>query len=154
MSLCGKKSTKTQQDAQHSFPLPSNPQDHIGKIIQSKGQGNFEVQYTQTLDGRSKENDSLITALICMPSKFKNTIWVKRGTFVIFSMYGDVREGGKVIGEILFILAPKQIKHIKAHLLWPAAFSQEETEKNGANRHDEDDIHYYSSLSSASECEE
>ena len=110
MALCGKRAMKVQQDTLNLFPLPSPPNEMIGKIESNKGGGNFQITYLD-IDTNPK------TALVSMPSKFKNTVWVKKGTYIIFEC--EPESNSKILGEILHILSPKQIKHIQNNNQWP-----------------------------------
>lgn len=111
MALCGKRAIKIQQDTLTLFPLPSSPNEIVGKIETNKGNGNFQVAYIDT--GSIPK-----TGLISMPSKFKNTVWVKKGTYIIFTCY-TTESTSKILGEILHILSPKQIKYIQTNGQWP-----------------------------------
>lgn len=65
--------------------------------------------------------------LCSMPSKFRRSVWIKRGDFVIVE---PIEEGNKVKAEIIHILYPKQIRYLKHEKAWPVEFqSQDEIEK-------------------------
>uniref|UniRef100_A0A673KYD9 Probable RNA-binding protein EIF1AD n=1 Tax=Sinocyclocheilus rhinocerous TaxID=307959 RepID=A0A673KYD9_9TELE len=48
--------------------------------------------------------------LVSMPTKFRKNIWIKRGDFVIVD---PIKEGGKVKGEISFILYRDHIQYLR-----------------------------------------
>lgn len=61
------------------------------------------------------ENDAGDRFLVSMPTKFRKSIWIKRGDFV---MVEPIEEGDKVRAEIVHILYKQQIQYIKKQGLW------------------------------------
>lgn len=94
------------------FVVP-DPKQQIVKILVSRGNNLHEVE---TSDGSKY--------LVSMPSKFRKSVWIKRGDFVIVD---PIEEGNKVCAEIVHILYSKQIKYLKTEGLWPIAFSEKVT---------------------------
>ncbi|XP_028398740.1 probable RNA-binding protein EIF1AD [Dendronephthya gigantea] len=82
----------------------------IVKIIGSRGNNLHEAE---TPNGNH--------FLISMPSKFRKNVWIKRGDFVIVD---PIEEGNKVCAEIVHILYPQQVKHLKKEGLWPEKFQE------------------------------
>ena len=66
--------------------------------------------------------------LVSMPKKFRRSVWVKRGDFVMVS---PIEEGDKVKAEIVRVLYKEQIKYIKEEGSWPAGFNEEEEKAGG-----------------------
>ncbi|KAJ1968166.1 phosphatidylserine decarboxylase 1, partial [Dispira parvispora] len=64
----------------------------------------------------------LVETLCKLPTRFRNAVFVKRGSFVIADL-GTLDGSTKVGGEIQHVLYPKQIEHIKQQGLWPLAFT-------------------------------
>ncbi|XP_056328634.1 probable RNA-binding protein EIF1AD [Danio aesculapii] len=62
--------------------------------------------------------------LLSMPTKFRKNIWIKRGDFVIVD---PIKEGGKVKGEISFILYRDHIQHLRKLGVWPEGFQEDRT---------------------------
>uniref|UniRef100_A0A914CL91 Probable RNA-binding protein EIF1AD n=1 Tax=Acrobeloides nanus TaxID=290746 RepID=A0A914CL91_9BILA len=60
--------------------------------------------------------------LASMPTKFRHTVWVKRGQFVILQ---PIEEGDKVRAEILYVLDAENIKYIHEKGRWPKRFDAE-----------------------------
>ncbi|KAL9954370.1 hypothetical protein ACROYT_G041895 [Oculina patagonica] len=87
-----------------------DPNQQIVKILGSRGNNLHEVE---TSDGTK--------FLVSMPSKFRKSVWIKRGDFVIVD---PIEEGNKVCAEIVHILYGKQIKYLKSEGLWPTAFTE------------------------------
>lgn len=61
--------------------------------------------------------------LVTMPTKFRKTVWIKRGDYVVIE---PIQEGNKVQAEIVYVLYQKQIKYIKQEGLWPDEFFSED----------------------------
>lgn len=83
----------------------------IAKVISSPGNNLHEIS-----DERGE------TFLASMPNKFRNTVWIKRGQFVVFE---DIDEGDKVKGEIIYVLDTDSILYIDELGRWPKCFSEE-----------------------------
>ncbi|KAL1261697.1 hypothetical protein QQF64_006962 [Cirrhinus molitorella] len=62
--------------------------------------------------------------LVSMPNKFRKNIWIKRGDFVIVD---PIKEGGKVKGEISFILYRDHIQYLRKLGVWPEGFHEDRT---------------------------
>ncbi|XP_068681921.1 probable RNA-binding protein EIF1AD isoform X1 [Montipora foliosa] len=88
-----------------------DPNQQIVKVVSSRGNNLHEIE---TPDGNK--------FLVSMPSKFRKSVWIKRGDFVIVD---PIKEGNKVCAEIVYILYGKQIKYLKNEGLWPKAFTEE-----------------------------
>ncbi|XP_068731234.1 probable RNA-binding protein EIF1AD isoform X2 [Montipora capricornis] len=88
-----------------------DPNQQIVKVVSSRGNNLHEIE---TSDGNK--------FLVSMPSKFRKSVWIKRGDFVIVD---PIKEGNKVCAEIVYILYGKQIKYLKSEGLWPKAFTEE-----------------------------
>ncbi|PFX17448.1 probable RNA-binding protein EIF1AD [Stylophora pistillata] len=86
-----------------------DPNQQIVKILGGRGNNLHEVE---TSDGKK--------FLVSMPSKFRKSVWIKRGDFVIVD---PIEEGNKVCAEMVHILYGKQIKYLKNEGLWPLAFA-------------------------------
>jgi len=105
-----------------------DPNQQIVKILGSRGNNLHEVE---TSDGTK--------FLVSMPSKFRKSVWIKRGDFVIVD---PIEEGNKVCAEIVHILYGKQIKYLKSEGLWPVAFTekaQTEGQEINSNLHIHDE---------------
>ena len=54
-----------------------------------------------------------------LPSKTKNTIWVRTGGFLIINVTTDVEE----YGDVAHFLYKDQIRYLQTRGLWPAGFA-------------------------------
>jgi probable RNA-binding protein EIF1AD len=75
---------------------------------------------------RAKDATGAEEFLVSMPRKFRKSVWVKRGDFVVVQ---PIEEGDKVKAEIVRVLYKEQIKYYKAEGAWPDAFVEERKEK-------------------------
>ncbi|XP_017479185.1 PREDICTED: probable RNA-binding protein EIF1AD [Rhagoletis zephyria] len=93
------------------FELPTEKQQ-IVRVVSSRGNNLHEVE-TATADEEH--------FLASMPNKFRKTVWVKRGNYVLVE---PIEEGDKVKAEICKILSAEHVKeYIKAGI-WPKQFSK------------------------------
>jgi len=93
------------------YVLPSGSQE-IVRVAAGRGNNLHEV-----LDANGK------SYLVSMPTKFRKSVWIKRGDFVIVE---PIEEGDKVQAEIVAILYRDQIRYIKRENLWPAGFEADD----------------------------
>jgi probable RNA-binding protein EIF1AD len=105
----------------------------IAKVIKARGNNLYEVEITRTdssklasLVRQDKLTTELYKTLVLMPPKFRNTIFVKRGGFVVIQWYtGDgVDPESKVKGEISNIVTNK--KDWQKMPYWPVEFKEQE----------------------------
>lgn len=90
------------------FPEPSGSQC-IVKIVCPRGNNLHEVKWP---DGK--------TSLASMPEKYRKRVWVKRGDFVIIE---PIEENDKVGAEMIHILLPPHVRHLKVQNMWPPEFA-------------------------------
>ena len=116
-----------------SAPLLDDPStDFYAKVIESRGKGQFLVSLSST-DSKST------TMLVYMPPKFRNALWIRRGSFVIVKKYEDDK------GELVHVLSTEQIKEIKRDGKWPKefendfAFEEEEEEEDVISEENSDE---------------
>ncbi|KAI8075016.1 hypothetical protein BC940DRAFT_328617 [Gongronella butleri] len=99
----------------------------FARVLGPRGNHQHEVEYT---DGSRN--------LVTLQPKFRNLVWVKRGSYVVVDpSQGTVSE--KVGGEIVHVLFPKQLKVLQQKGRWPQEFSTKESEKLASQVHDSDD---------------
>lgn len=60
--------------------------------------------------------------LVSMPSKFRNTVWIRKGSYVIIE---SIDEGQKVRGEIVKVLLKHHLKQMKKDGNWPKEFDED-----------------------------
>ncbi len=130
-------------------PEPTESQV-IAKIVESKGSDCFGIHLppspatftpapaaddassSSSSSSAEKPDPNVLSALdvevglALMPAKFKNVIWVKNGMFVIASpcavVTGGKKSKSKVTHDIVHILSPEQVTHLKKKGLFPSVF--------------------------------
>ena len=95
------------------FELPKETES-IVRIVGGKGNNLHMV-----------EDSSSEQFLVSMPRKFRRSVWVKRGDFVVVQ---PIEEGDKVKAEIVRVLYKEQIKYIKEEGRWPKGFAGKDDE--------------------------
>lgn len=96
-----------------SAPELNPSTDQYAKVIESRGKGQFQV----TLP----EDTTLHT--LYMPPKFRNALWIRRGSFVIVRRYSESKEL-----ELMHVLTGEQVKELKREGKWPKEFFDREIE--------------------------
>ncbi|XP_030762835.1 probable RNA-binding protein EIF1AD [Sitophilus oryzae] len=99
---------------QDGFSTPTEDQ-RIVKVLSSPGNNLHEVEDS---DGSK--------FLVSMPPKFRRTMWVIRGGYILIE---PIKEGKKVKGEIVRILTKEQIQHFRKENVWPNAFKVDKNEE-------------------------
>ncbi|KAF7623618.1 S1-like domain-containing protein [Meloidogyne graminicola] len=95
----------------------------VAKILASRGNNLHQVE---TSNGE--------IFLISMPTRFRRTLWVRRGNFVIAQ---PIEEGDKVKAEIVHVLDNENICYLIEKGEWPERFLKEIKSLKGVKRIDE-----------------
>merc|ERR1712117_28158 len=103
------------------FELPKETES-IVRIVGGKGNNLHMV-----------EDSSSEQFLVSMPRKFRRSVWVKRGDFVVVQ---PIEEGDKVKAEIVRVLYKEQIKYIKEEGRWPKGFAGKDEEDKASEQED------------------
>ncbi|CAB4389624.1 unnamed protein product [Rhizophagus irregularis] len=109
---------KTTNNLLKSVPLPTETQK-ISKVLNWRGKNLFEIQFS---DGN--------TTLCTLPPKFRNLIWVKRGSYVIINPINETERVNKIGGEIEHVLFPEHVKNFKSEGIWPQEFEIQDDDNN------------------------
>ncbi|KHN80746.1 putative RNA-binding protein EIF1AD [Toxocara canis] len=109
MSVASKRRFVTKQ-VKSEFVLPEDG-DMIAQILGTRGNNLHEV-----------EDASGEKYLVSMPTKFRKSVWVKRGQFVFIR---PIEEGDKVKAEITNVLDDENVLYIREQKLWPLRFEQD-----------------------------
>ena len=104
------------------FELPKETES-IVRIVGGKGNNLHMV-----------EDSSSEQFLVSMPRKFRRSVWVKRGDFVVVQ---PIEEGDKVKAEIVRVLYKEQIKYIKEEGRWPRGFAGKDDDDKKASEQDD-----------------
>ena len=103
-----------EKEVLEALPEPEEGQ-HIVQVVQSHGSNIFLV---------AMQDDARTQTLARLPTRFRNLIWVKRGTFLLCSSSeaeyltasGDA---GRVTLNVEYVLFERQVKHLKSIGKWP-----------------------------------
>ncbi|XP_017110579.1 probable RNA-binding protein EIF1AD [Drosophila elegans] len=106
------------------YELPTENQQ-IARVISSRGNNLHEVETPKV-----EEN-----FLVSMPNKFRKSMWVKRGDFLLIE---PIEEGDKVKAEICKILTPEHIKEYTKAGIWPDKFAKKPALEESSNKNQED----------------
>ncbi|MFH4978288.1 hypothetical protein AB6A40_004997 [Gnathostoma spinigerum] len=109
MSIATKRRIVTKQ-AETELILPDDTVS-IVKVTAARGNNLHEV-----------EDEKGNKYLVSMPTKFRKSVWIKRGQFLFIK---PIEEGDKVKGEISHILDDENVLYIRENKLWPERFEAE-----------------------------
>ncbi|KAI8967229.1 hypothetical protein BDF20DRAFT_237319 [Mycotypha africana] len=107
------------------------PGQQFARSLGPRGNHQHEVEF---VDGSKK--------LVTLPPKFRSSIWLKRGHYVIVDPTVGVSE--KVGGEIVHVLFPHHIKELKNKNKWPKEFTDNTSLRAGASETTTEDSKYSS----------
>lgn len=85
--------------------------DIIAQVRGARGNNLHEVE---------DENGEMYVA--SMPSKFRKTVWIRRGQFVVLR---PIEEGDKVKAEIEHVLDEENVLYIRSKDKWPLRFEEQ-----------------------------
>ncbi|KAI9017735.1 putative RNA-binding protein EIF1AD-like protein [Gaertneriomyces semiglobifer] len=102
---------KTTQQVLQSHPVPTNPAQYIAKVIENRGTSH-EVVLSRDRAGEK--------VLVSLPTRFRKSIWIKKGNYAIIEI--DSQPTTKIVGEIVHVLLPDNVKYLKSENLWPEEF--------------------------------
>ncbi|KNC53871.1 uncharacterized protein AMSG_09823 [Thecamonas trahens ATCC 50062] len=121
---------------------------HVPGITDALGMGiALEAEKNDGEEAGEGENhgsgpDGPDRVLVRLPSKFRNMVWIKNGSYVVVGAFAD--DGGtasaKIRGEIILPLAAPQADHLKTIGEWPAALADPD-EAAAAEAASDDDGH-------------
>ena len=112
------------------FELPT-PYQIIAKVGENPGGRLFEVITPDNIKNTTK------TTLASLPKKFKNNVWVKRGTFVYIE---QIEEGKKVQAEIVKLLNSEHRIWLEKEGCWPEEFAESSLMKEDNVKKDKDGL--------------
>eukprot|EP01088_Endostelium_zonatum_P009943 TRINITY_DN23259_c0_g1_i1.p1 TRINITY_DN23259_c0_g1~~TRINITY_DN23259_c0_g1_i1.p1 ORF type:complete len:172 (-),score=61.76 TRINITY_DN23259_c0_g1_i1:16-531(-) len=119
-----KKSKHVQRRALEEVPEP-NETLKIVQVTEIRGTNILEVRYP---DGNK--------ILCLMPAKFRKTVWVKKGGYVMIEPFSelvkkDQYKDVKLLGRVAFVLLHSQIKELKKDGHWPQEFKEDDEDGKG-----------------------
>jgi probable RNA-binding protein EIF1AD len=111
-------------------PDSIKPNEIIISVLKARGNSLYECTVPESQTSKLTAKDDLSedkTILLAMPPRFRNTIFVKRGGFVVAELYDEtIRTQGKVKGDLSNIVTNK--KDWQRYPYWPVEFKQEQSD--------------------------
>ncbi|KAK0409971.1 hypothetical protein QR680_004871 [Steinernema hermaphroditum] len=125
MSVASKRRFVTKQ-LESELLLPGE-NELVAQVIAARGNNLHEVE-----DAIGEKY------LVSMPSKFRKSVWIKRGQFVFIQ---PIEEGDKVRAEITHVLDNENLLYVREHKLWPERFDAEADRLTGGKKNVDEDKH-------------
>ena len=95
---------------ENSAPILESKSDSYAKVIETRGKGQFLVSLPDSTQ-----------VLVYMPPKFRNALWIRRGSYIIIRQYPEDQQSSGS-NELLHVLSGEQVKEIKKEGGWPEEF--------------------------------
>lgn len=103
-------------------PNELKPNEVIVSVVKLRGNNIYEVVVPASESQRLKlDNEELLAS---MPPKFRNTVFVRRGGYVVITLHEDPSNDIKVKGEISNVVM--NVKDWIKYPYWPKEFLKEE----------------------------
>lgn len=118
MSVATKRKHVMRSVLSEDLELPKEGQD-IVRIQTSMGNNLHEVE---TASGEKY--------LVSMPTRFRKSVWVKRGDFILVE---PIAEGDKVRAEMVRPITSDYIRYLRDNNKWPSDFDKFESEGDVEN---------------------
>ncbi|KAK3923273.1 DNA polymerase subunit gamma-1, mitochondrial [Frankliniella fusca] len=115
MSVATKRKHVMRSVLAEELEIPKANQEVV-KIRASVGNNLHEVE-TQTGE----------TYLVSMPSRFRKSVWVKRGDFILVE---PIAEGDKVRAEMIRPITSDYMRFLRDNNTWPSAFEKVESDED------------------------
>ncbi|KAJ2721795.1 hypothetical protein GGI07_003729 [Coemansia sp. Benny D115] len=115
----------TEQEALNAQPEPTT-ECPIVRVLGPRGQNLHEVAVARSLISAeinkqlNPEDAPWFTTLVQLPPKFRNVVWVKRGSYVLADLSEQLTD--KIGGEVALVLLAAQVKYLKQSGMWPAEY--------------------------------
>ncbi|KAI2626250.1 hypothetical protein GGS21DRAFT_280315 [Xylaria nigripes] len=103
-----------------SPPNELAPQEHVARLVKAEG----DNRYSCLLPNQQ-------TVLVELAARFRKTIWLKRGGYVIVDLTPVNEQKGKLQGEIVNVVGEEKLWRKQSY--WPKEFAKTD------NDEDEDD---------------
>ncbi|KAI1810111.1 putative S1-like domain-containing protein [Poronia punctata] len=106
-----KRDVRAAAEASTTPPNELTSSQHVAKVIKAEGNS----LYSCTLPNQK-------TVLVELASRFRNTIWIKRGGYVLLELALPGQQTGKVEGEIVNVVRDE--KEWRKQSYWPKEFAK------------------------------
>lgn len=123
----------------NELPEPVNTQ-FVARILSNQSGSSFEIEIpddevTFSVEGNPRSEYGLTIGVARMPAKFRNLIFVKKGSLVIVDVVSHnfigngAQSKNKITHDIEAILSPEQIRNLAKKDFLPECFSSEALRK-------------------------
>lgn len=110
------------------------PSQKIARVKSAAGNNLYNLELPAA---SADSSEQFTTVLAELSSKFRSTIWMKRGNYVIVDTSALADRGNKLAGEIVNIVRDE--KRWRKMAYWPKEFEKEKQETYGGESSDEED---------------
>lgn len=93
-------------------PDELSPNQSIGRVIKAVGNNLFMVGLSdgpKTSSSSNSSNTSTITVLVELPSRFRSTVWIRRGGYVVVDTTAFDHRDNKLRGEIVNVVTDEKV---------------------------------------------
>ncbi|KAI5868290.1 nucleic acid-binding protein [Durotheca rogersii] len=104
-----KRDVRAVAEATTTPPDQLAPSQSLARVVKAEGSNHYACALP---DQRS--------VLVELPARFRNTIWVRRGGYVLVELIPSDARNGKVEGEIVNVVRDEKAWRKQSY--WPAAF--------------------------------
>jgi len=100
-------------------PSSLTPTQSLARVIQAAGNNLYRVELPSS---STLASDASKTLLVELPARFRSTIWIKRGGFVLIDTAAAAERENKLDGEIVNVV--RNEKEWRKEKYWPKEFVQ------------------------------
>jgi len=110
-----------QATAEETMTPPSSltPTQSLARVVQAAGNNLYRVELPNS---STLTSDASKTLLVELPARFRSTIWIKRGGFVLVDTAAATERENKLDGEIVNVV--RNEKEWRKEKYWPKEFVQ------------------------------
>lgn len=130
---------KNQQQALQAGPPDELlPSEKIAKVESINGNNIYTVSFADSQDTNAAPSATgKILSLVELPPKFRNSIWIRRGGFVLVNCAAFDGRDNKLAGEIVNVIHDEK-SWMKMNY-WPVLFRKQKDHTNGIEVGDDDE---------------
>lgn len=100
-------------------PSSLTPTQSLARVLQAAGNNLYRVELPSS---STLASDASKTLLVELPARFRSTIWIKRGGFVLVDTAAAAERENKLDGEIVNVV--RNEKEWRKEKYWPKEFVQ------------------------------
>ncbi|KAI5463484.1 translation initiation factor 1A/IF-1 [Mariannaea sp. PMI_226] len=93
-------------------PFQLEPNQSLVRVVKNEGNNHFTCELPNTK-----------LVYLELAQRFRNTIWIKRGGFVLAEIYEDAKSDGNSMGEIINVVRDEKLWRKQSY--WPSQFTRQ-----------------------------